>query len=138
MYAELNGMAMIAHDVKQRLLLVGMHPLDTPEGSKEGEASERMKSMHISNETDPMAKKASEPQEGEEVAASASSSSSSSNLSAGTTCSQRKGKTIAIGEGKVDPKRKFARTELLMLKVEGMVEVLEEDLANFRMPNDFI
>ena len=120
------SMLIAVHDVKERLLVAGMVSLEGVEDSQVGEASEQLKSLKVFEET---------------VAATVGSSSSGSLLSASTEDSRvpvkGKGKATSSDDGEGDEEKQYSKKELLMMKVEGMVDVLLADLVNFTMPDEF-
>lgn len=143
MLAEVNGMVIAVHDVKERLLVAAMHPVETLKTTEADEASEKMKSLHVFDETDPAAKKGKESEEGEGVKRDDDSGSSwgsdeseSESTKKSKSQAKRKGKGKATGDEDTG-EHDFSKKELLMMRVEGMVDVLRADLADFKMPDEF-
>ena len=136
MLAEVNGMVIAVHDVKERLLVAAMHPLNTPKTAEADEASEKMKSLHVFDKTDSAAK------EGKGVKKDDSDSNRSSNESGSESTKDSKSQAKSKGKGKATgdedtEEQDFSNKELLMMKVEGMVDVLRADLTEFKMPDEF-
>ena len=142
MLGEVNGMVIAVHDVKERLLVAAMHPLDAPETTEADEASEKMKSLHVFDETDPAVKEGNESEEGEGVKKEGNGSSrgsvrsESGSMKSSESQAKSKGKGKATGDEAMEGQN-FSKQELLMMKVEGMADVLRADLADFKMPDEF-
>ena len=138
MLAEVNGMVVAVYDIKERLLVAGMLSLDAMNESKEEEASEQMKSLHVFDEVDPAAKEASESKESGEVSKSVSSrTSAGSHISArsqGSDHGKGKGKAAEDDEGN---EKKISKKDILMMKVEAMADSIADELADFKMPDEF-
>lgn len=138
MFAEVNGMVVAVHDIKERLLVAGMLSLDAINESKEDEASEQMKSLHVFDEVSLAAKESSEPHEGGEVSKSVSSSNSAgSRVSARSENGEHgkgKGKAAEDEEGKG---KTISKKDILMMKVEAMADSIAAELADFKMPDEF-
>lgn len=135
MLAEVNGMVIAVHDVKERLLVAAMHPVDALKTTEADEASEKLKSFHVFDETDPAAKEGV----GVKKDDSGSSRGSDESESGSTKVSKsqaKKGKSKATGDEDIE-EQSFSKKERLMMKVEGMVDVLLADLADFKMPDEF-
>ena len=142
MLAEVNGMVIAVHDVKERLLVAAMHPLDALKTAEADEASEKMKSLQVFDETDPAAKEGKESEEAEGVKKDESGSSRGSDKSESESKKDSKSQAKSKGKGKAtgdeDPEeQEFSKKEILMMRVEGMVDVLRADLADFKMPDEF-
>lgn len=137
MFAEVNGMVVAVHAIKERLLVAGMLSLDAIEKSNGDEASEQLKSLHVFDEVDPAAEEAVEPKEGGEVSKSVSSSNSGSRVSAHTEGSEHgKGKGKAA-EDDEEKGKEISKKDILMMKVEGMAGSITAELADFKMPDEF-
>ena len=141
MLAEVNGMVIAVHDVKERLLVAAMHPVEALKTTEADEASEKMKSLHVFDETDPAAKEDKVSEEGgvkKDDSGSGWDSDESESESTKERKSQakRKGKSKATGDEDTE-EHEFSKKELLMMRVEGMADVLRADLADFKMPDEF-
>ena len=142
MLAEVNGMVIAVHDVKERLLVAAMHPLDTVKATEADEASEKMKSLHVFDETNPAAKEGKELEEGEGVKKDDSGSIRGSDESESGSTKDSKSQAKSKGKGKAagdedTEEQDFSKKDLLMMKVEGMVDVLRAELVDFKMPDEF-
>ncbi|KAL8797805.1 MAG: hypothetical protein Q9195_000157 [Heterodermia aff. obscurata] len=142
MLAEVNGMVIAVHDVKERLLVAAMHPLAALKTTEADKVSEKMKSLHVFDETDPAAKESKGSEEGEAGKKAGSSTSRSSDKSRSESMKSSKSQAKSKGKGKAagdedTEEQRFSMKELLMMKVEGMVDVLRADLVDFKMPDEF-
>lgn len=142
MFAEVDGMVIAVHDIKERLLVAAMIPLNALEPPPANKPLERMESLQIFEETETVAKETAASSVVKEAIDNISSSSSGSHLTTSTEGStgsaQDKGKGRDMGgEDEEGGEEKLSKKDLLMLKAEGMVEVLLEDLKDFVMPNEF-
>ena len=138
MFAEVNGMLVAVHDIKERMLVAGMLSLDAINGSKEDEASEQMKSLHVFDKVNLAARKASESHEGGDLSKSVSSSNSAgsrvSARSEGSGHGKGKGKAAQDAEGNG---KTISKKDILMMKVEAMADSIADELADFKMPDEF-
>ena len=145
MIAEVNGQVIAVHDIKERLLVAAMIPLNTLEPPPADNSLGRMESLQIFEETEIAAKDTAASEEVKEAIENISSSSSGSHLTTSTEAStgsardKGKGRDEGADNNKEEEEgeQKFSKKDLLMMKAEGMVEVLLEDLKEFVMPNEF-
>ena len=114
MHGEAKGMMIAVHHVKGCLLVAAMIPLEEPD------ITERMESMQIF-----------EAEEAEPAGANGEATSNDGYV----LSSQRNGYPSA-GSLITDHSRPLKRA-ILMLKAEGMVDVLIEDLSDFTVPEKF-
>ena len=118
MHGEAKGMMIAAHHIKGRLLVAAMIPLDEPESPPAKNIAEHMESLQIFEAED---------------AAPAAVNQEAANDNGYVPKSQRNGYPNTESLTMNSPLKR----DILMLKAEGMVDVLREELSNFTFPESF-
>ena len=140
MLAEVNEWLIAVHYIKERLLVAAMLPLNALEPPPADEHLDELRSFHVFDETKSAATDTAASAEVKEVVENIDSSSES-HLSVSTESSagslKDKGKGKDMGSEDKKGEKAFSKKDLLMMKAEGMVDVLLNDLVEFVMPDEF-